>query len=132
MQPERRGNEPLVLVVDDIRSARILAARDLVAHGYEVIPASTTQAALHVLSGVPGIDVIVADWKLGTGDGLRLLRLVGNWYPRVRRILWTGDPQGCVVAHELEIPCVEKGPNHRRLLETIRIVLGHQPAPGAA
>lgn len=132
MHPEHRGNDPLVLIVDDIRSARILAARDLVAHGYEVIPAGTTQAALHVLAGVPGIDAVVADWKLGTGDGLTLLKLIGAWYPRIVRVLWTVDPAGCVIAHELEIPCVEKGPNHRRLLETLRIVLGQPPAPGAA
>jgi CheY-like chemotaxis protein len=125
------SHDPLVLVVDDIRSARILAARVLVSHGYEVIPAASWQAALHALAGTPGISAIVADWKLQSGDGLSLLKLVGQWYPRVGRVLWTVDHMGCELAHELEIPCVEKGAKDRDLLETLRIVLG-QPPMGAA
>jgi DNA-binding NtrC family response regulator len=126
------SREPLVLVVDDIRSARILAARVLVANGYEVIPAASAQAALHALAGTPGIDVVIADWKLESGDGLTLLKLVGGWYPQISRILWTVDGMGCTLAHELGIPCVEKRSHYRDLLETLRIVLGQPPAPGAA
>jgi DNA-binding NtrC family response regulator len=115
------------LVVDDIRSARILAARVLVANGYEVIPAAGAQAALHALAGIQGISAIIADWKLGSGDGVTLLELVGRWYGNVGRILWTVDGAGCALAHRLGIPCVEKGSHHRDLLETLRIVLGQAP-----
>lgn len=132
MQPEPESDDPLVLVVDDIRSARILAARVLVASGYEVIPAPSAQAALHALAGIAGIKAIIADWRLGTGDGVTLLELVGRWYPRIGRVLWTVDESGCALAHRLGIPCVEKAAHHRELLETLRIVLGQPPAPGAA
>jgi CheY-like chemotaxis protein len=121
---EERNHEHVVLVVDDVRSARIVAARILGAHGYEVIPAASWQAALHVLAGTEGISVVVADWHLQGGDGLTLLKLVGKWYPEMGRVLWTG--WGCDVARELGIPCVDKGAPGRALLDALRLVTGEQ------
>jgi DNA-binding NtrC family response regulator len=119
-----------ILVVDDARSARIVAARLLVQRGYEVIPAADVETALYLIARKPTISVIVADWGLQGGDGLTLLKLVGKWYPKMGRILWTGH--GCEGAHELGIPCVDKGARGSELTETVRLVISQLPAPEPA
>jgi DNA-binding NtrC family response regulator len=126
--PEAKSREQhTVLVVDDVRSARIVAARILVQHGYEVIPAADVETALYLLARPPQISVVVADYALQGGDGLTLLKLVGKWYPDVGRVLWSG--YGCDMARETGIVCVDKGARGSDLLEAVR---GQLPPLGAA
>ncbi len=121
---DESGHRPLVLVVDDIRSARIVAERILRRHGYEVISAENVAAALSALASHP-VSAVVADWAIpGGGDGLSLLEAVHDWWPGVSRILWPADPLGCELARQRGIECVEKGDHHLALIATLRRLLG--------
>jgi len=126
--PETRGDvhQPLVLLVDDIESARIVGERRLRHAGYRVIPVANELAALEALIQARDVSLIVADWNLGPkgGNGLDLLVTIGKRRRDVARILWCGDPTGCDLAAELGIRCVEKDGLWSELLTAIAEELG--------
>jgi DNA-binding NtrC family response regulator len=117
---------PLVLVVDDIESARHVCERRLRQAGYRVISVANVAAALIVLRTqkviyAQPVSAVIADLNLGGSgnEGLTLLKTVGRWWPTVVRILWPADPWGCNLADELGIKCVEKTGHYFELLRVL-------------
>lgn len=131
MPPEPSHDAAIVLLVDDIESARIVGERRLRQAGYRVISVANVSAALTVLRAFP-IAACVTDRDLDTGgDGLTLLETVGRWWPAVFRVLWCALPSDCELAAERGITCVEKGEEYPVLLGVLAMGLGGTPR-GAA
>lgn len=123
MPPEKK-HEPLVLVVDDIESARLVCERRLRQAGYRVISVANVTAALNVCRSHP-VSAIVSDRNLdGRGDGLTLLKTVGQWWPAVSRVLWPADPGDCDLARAEGIRCVEKTGHYTELLGVLADEMG--------
>jgi CheY-like chemotaxis protein len=66
------------LVVEDARDVRELFARVLQDGGYRVECAETVREALGLLRTRPGVDVVVADYKLVDGTGTELIHQASN------------------------------------------------------
>ncbi len=67
-----------VLVVEDAPDVRDLFAWVLHNGGYRVECTETVQEALRVLRKGPGLDVVVADYKLVDGTGTELIHQASN------------------------------------------------------
>ena len=81
-----------MLVVDDEHLPRRAVARWLGGLGLEVVAVSTAAEALALLA-VEKFDVVVADWLLLPPErGDQLLVEVRDRYPKVRRVLFSGQP----------------------------------------
>lgn len=116
---------PIVLVVDDIESARIVCERRLRQAGYRVIAVANAGAALEALLQVPAVAAVIADWNLAPwGNGLALLEQIGRRRGRVARILWPADPAGCDAARAAGVRCVEKTGHYTELLAVLAEELG--------
>lgn len=115
---------PIVLVVDDIESARIVCERRLRQAGYRVIAVANAGAALEVLLRYP-IAAIVCDRRLDRqADGIALLEQVHRHRPHVARLLWPADPTDCELARARGIRCVEKTGHYTELLAVLAEELG--------
>ena len=87
----------LVLVIDDESSVRHLASRMLRGHGYRVLEAAASAAALELFDEHPdGIAVVVADVALGVEDGATLVRDLTASRPALRAVLMSGYGAGSV------------------------------------
>lgn len=99
-----REKPATVLVVDDERVLRTLAARLLTRAGYDVLQAADGEEALAVVRDCRGaIDVVLTDVHMPRMDGEALFQAVSEEYPHVAFIFATGDghiPES--LAHQLE------------------------------
>jgi DNA-binding NtrC family response regulator len=132
-----KSEPPLVLVVDDIESARLVCERRLKQAGYRVISVANVAAALIVLRTqkvihAQPVAAVIADLNLGRsgGDGLALLKAVGQWWPKTVRILWPANAFDCELARDAGIACCEKTGHYFELLSVLAEELGMSP-PGA-
>ena len=82
------GGGKTVLVVDDDDSLRLLCRLNLELDGYEVIEASSIEAARAALAS-SHVDAILLDLHVGRGDGRQLLACLGDQRPPVA--LFTGS-----------------------------------------
>ena len=86
------ARSPRVLVVDDEALPRRAVARWLGGLGLEVVAVGSAAEALELLASEP-FDVVVADWLLVPPErGDLLLSEVRTRYPKVRRVLFSGQP----------------------------------------
>ncbi len=90
--------EARVLVVEDEPGQRELVAGILSRNGYRVDAAEGLEAALARLRERPA-DLILSDWKLADGDGMRLLEIVRRDYPLTGFIMATAYGS---IAHAVE------------------------------
>ncbi len=115
-RPEN-NTKPWVLVVDDVRSALVLAERMLRSNGYQVVVKDSIFEALKELKDNRIYSAVVSDWlfKNGQGDGLTFLKMVRSWYGKqgIACLLWTVDPAGCVLANDEGFACIEKTGHER-------------------
>jgi PAS domain S-box-containing protein len=80
-----------ILVVDDNASVRATAVSMLESLGYEVLEAEDGNAALKVLAGSPGIDMVFSDIVMpGSVNGFVLAAEVRKRFPRTRVLLTSG------------------------------------------
>jgi len=77
-----------VLVVDDDREMTAILRKVLVRENYEVLTAENGEEALAVMQARP-VPVVIADWKMPTCDGIRLIDLVKRNFPKTRVIMIT-------------------------------------------
>ncbi len=80
-----------VLVVDDEENFLILLEWFLSQRGYEVVTASSADAALELLSG-RRFDIALIDVRLGTSDGMALLEEMTKFLPRPNVFMMTAYP----------------------------------------
>ncbi len=92
MQCLDHASTPRVLVVDDETLPRRAVARWLGGLGLDVVAVGTAAEALALLAA-ESFDVVIADWLLRPPErGDRLLVEVRDLYPKVRRVLFSGQP----------------------------------------
>ena len=86
------GQRPVVLVVEDETLVR-LAAMDMVEEaGFEAIPASDADEAIHMLESRDDIRAVFTDVQMpGSMDGLRLAHVIRNRWPPVALIVTSGQ-----------------------------------------
>lgn len=78
-----------VLVVDDEVGIRKALTRLFTKHGDDVRTAANAGEAVGVFEEFSP-DVVISDFKMEGMNGLELLRLVGERFPRAKRILLSG------------------------------------------
>lgn len=89
---------PVVLLVDDLPEYRRVLARVLrVDNGLEVLECGSGLAALTILSSCP-VDLVVADECMPQMSGSTLLHIIGQRWPRTRRLLVSAHTTGELVA----------------------------------
>jgi excisionase family DNA binding protein len=87
--PAALPNQPRVLVVDDEASIRDLLSKTLTLAEYHVDTIGDARAALDRLRVEP-YDLLVADLKMPSVDGLTLIREAKRFQPHLRAIIITG------------------------------------------
>jgi CheY-like chemotaxis protein len=118
-----------LLVVDDDRGVRHLAARMLRAEGYRVVEAGSGPEALRLLEGDPGIRLVVTDIVMPEMHGLDLADRVLARTPQPRVVLMTGhapELTGQLDLRELPLPVLLKPFTAAQLVEKVRDALADE------
>jgi DNA-binding NtrC family response regulator len=92
-----------VLLVEDDADQRRLVASVLAGEGYVVAEAASAEAAAAELARAP-VDLVLSDWRLGSGDGMELLARVRQSHPGTGFVMATAYGS---IAHAVE--AVRKG-----------------------
>ncbi|MEM9011059.1 MAG: PAS domain S-box protein [Pseudomonadota bacterium] len=89
--PLLRGRGQVILVVEDndqVRRLSIARLRDL---GYNPIPASSGDAALHILKDIGSVDLVFTDLVMpGSLNGYQLASEVQSLFPEIKILLTSG------------------------------------------
>jgi PAS domain S-box-containing protein len=128
-----RGGSETILVVEDDRLVQ-LALRDYLARsGYQVIEASDGDEAVRVAREHQGpIPLLISDMVLPGMSGSRVAKAVVEIHPEAKVIYMSAhSPEMLVEAGHLELgtETLQKPFGESELLDRIREVLGHAPAP---
>jgi two-component system cell cycle sensor histidine kinase/response regulator CckA len=117
------SHRPLILLVDDEPAVRLVMARALSAHGYEVRTAADGQAAITILEGLGTLPaIVVTDLQMAGIDGEELARVLARRYPELPVIFMTAYVARYRVAY-LPGPILEKPFRAGQLCELIGSVL---------
>jgi two-component system NtrC family sensor kinase len=104
-----RNDEACVLVVDDDEHVRRALNRVLRRARCRVAEASDAAAAVQVLHAQP-VHVVVSDFRMPGKSGIELLREVKDRWPRVQRVLLTG---------QADTVAIEEAVNHSEIFRFI-------------
>lgn len=119
----------LVLVVEDEDDVRTIAARFLLAIGYEVITASGARDALEILTANPDVDLLFSDVALGSGmNGVELAQEARRLRPALAVLLTSGYERAAYTGrlHDPEIgfELLRKPYLREQLAEAVGRILG--------
>jgi DNA-binding response OmpR family regulator len=118
-----------VLVVDDIRLARRIAARILSEEGYRVLEADGADEALEVLSEARGrVDLVLLDVVMPRGDGVVLTKAIRADWPSQRLLYMSAHPAEILARHglkDLNVPFLAKPFTRVELLTKVKSALRH-------
>jgi two-component system, cell cycle sensor histidine kinase and response regulator CckA len=118
-----------VLVVDDIRLARRIAARILSEEGYRVLEADGADEALEVLSEARGrVDLVLLDVVMPNGDGVALTKSIRAEWPDQRLLYMSAHPAEILARHglkDLDVPFLAKPYTRVELLTKVESALRH-------
>lgn len=118
-----------VLVVDDIRLARRIAARILSEEGYRVLEADGADEALEVLSEARGrVDLVMLDVVMPKRDGVALTKSIRAEWPDQRLLYMSAHPAEIMARHglkDLNVPFLAKPYTRTELLAKVRSALRH-------
>jgi two-component system cell cycle sensor histidine kinase/response regulator CckA len=118
-----------VLVVDDIRLARQIAARILSEEGYRVLEADGADEALEVLSEARGrVDLVVLDVVMPKVDGVALTKSIRAEWPDQRVLYMSAHPAEIMARHglkDLNVPFLAKPYTRVELLTKVKSALRH-------
>jgi DNA-binding NtrC family response regulator len=127
--PADRPTRGRVLVVEDEPYVRRSLADLLASRDYEVSVEPSVTAAIRLLQRAP-VDVVLTDLKLGTSDGLDLIRQVRAAHPELPVVVLTG--QGTIAS---AVECIKAGADDYILKpaepEVLEAVLGRALASRA-
>jgi two-component system cell cycle sensor histidine kinase/response regulator CckA len=88
-----RGQNEVVLVVDDDATIRDLLAATLADHGYRVLVAADGTEAIEQASRAKDIACVITDFGMPEIDGMTLLRILKRLLPAAKLILASGDSE---------------------------------------
>jgi two-component system, response regulator PdtaR len=103
MAESQPNKSPVILVVDDEKLLRLLAADILESAGFGVMEAENASAALRVLERRPDVRLVFTDIHMpGPLDGMELARQVHKRWPGVLVVLTSGqtDPRRADIAND--------------------------------
>ena len=115
-----------VLVIEDDPTVLMFLEDGLEEQGYAVVSARSSGEALNMLgSGVPAVDVVVADIRLGEGiDGCEVARCAREIIPELPIVYVTGDSYGEFNVHGVPNSLILQKPFTRiELSDAIRSLL---------
>ncbi len=122
-----RGDNELVMVVEDDPMVLTIAKEGLTAFGYRVVTASNfAEAKKLVEGGEVEPDLVFSDVVLPDGDGVELASLVLERWPSMRILLasgYTDEKTGVAIAHEFKFPFLKKPYSVADLLHKVKEVL---------
>lgn len=125
-----------VLVVDDERPVRELAARMLQEAGYDTIQAVDGQDAWRQLRRAAGkVEAIVADVVMPNMTGTELLARVQDDFPELPVVLMSGYSADDLRARGLEqspVPLLTKPFRQEELVGAVNRILGMESQPAAS
>jgi two-component system cell cycle sensor histidine kinase/response regulator CckA len=132
-----RGNNELVLIVDDDQNVRLLAAALLNRHGYRTLVAGGGVEAVALFTTLPGeVRVVITDLGMQSQDGFTLASVVRGLDPAVRILAISGlpDAESQMRAHHLSHPILTKPFTADTLLQAVHRLLStqQQPAQGSS
>ncbi|HEY4276006.1 MAG TPA: response regulator [Rhizomicrobium sp.] len=80
-----------ILLVEDEPLIRMATAAILEDEGYRVLEGRDADEALAILRANPEISIVVTDVQMpGKIDGLDLVRIIGQEYPRIQTLITSG------------------------------------------
>jgi len=116
-----------VLVVDDVRLARRIAARVLSEEGFRVLEADGMAEALEVLSEARGrVDLVLLDVVMPGGDGVTLAQSIAANWPAQRVLFMSAHPAEILARHglqELDVPFLAKPYTRVELMTKVKAAL---------
>ena len=88
---DKRGSNPVVLVVEDEYWQRVHAADVIGRAGYDVVEANSADEAIKLLEARQDIRIVFTDIEMpGSMDGLRLARAIRDRWPPIELIITSG------------------------------------------
>jgi two-component system, NtrC family, sensor kinase len=99
--PERRADQPTVLVVDDEYMMRGVLSEILKDSGFVVLAAASGQDAVDILTHHPNVDAVFSDIKMPGMDGFALAKWIHEHRPDTPVILASGYTGKTNMAAEL-------------------------------
>ena len=135
-EPILRGNDEMVLVVEDNAALRRVAVRQLAELGYRVREADGAHAAIEAIAADDAVDVLFTDVIMPGGmDGRQLADVVARRWPHIKPLLTSGFP-GSVVdsgrGFASQMPLLSKPYRKDQLARALRKVIeretGEPPA----
>ena len=127
VSPELPSGVETVLLVEDDEAVRQVARGALRLRGYDVLEASTGDAALRLASACSRqINLVLTDVVMPGLDGPALVAALRRSRPSVKALFMSGYAQRAIVSHGLlttETPFLEKPFTPAQLLRTVRTVL---------
>ena len=98
----------LVVLVDDDSDVRGLTAEMLAELGHHPLTTASGEAALRMLEGEPGVDVLLTDYAMPGMDGIELIDRATRSRPGLRGILITGHADIDLSRHAKAHPVLRK------------------------
>ncbi len=112
-----------VLIVDDEKMILNLMSEALTDEGYECFVADNVDAAVEIMTTIPGITLIITDLKMPGKTGADLIKIVETQCePNIKFIVMSGHGSPRVEGNGIDIaayPFLRKPLSIERLLETI-------------
>lgn len=121
-----RGQNEVILIVDDDATIRELLGATLTDHGYRVLLATDGTEAIEHASNARDIACVITDFGMPGIDGLTLLRVLKRLLPAAKLILASGHADPSVTQQETAglVTCFLAKPfRSDLLLTTLRRVL---------
>jgi PAS domain S-box-containing protein len=101
-EPVPRGQNELILVVDDEENIRTVLCETLVRHGYRVLAASDgAEATAMFARSVERIGLVITDLDMPFMDGVALIKVLKRMKPDVKAMVSTGLGSADSTSHRL-------------------------------
>jgi len=124
IDPALSGRGECVLLVEDDPYLRRVTRRQLTELGYRVIEAESAAAALDILAGTAGIDLLFSDVVMPGGmSGVELARAAQLRWPKLKILLTSGYPEMLVDAPTADVRVLAKPYRNEALARAIHEAL---------